>query len=61
MNFADRIQMVISTLDGLDIKATKNNLDRTLGSIQELERIRDELMINDIKTEEAQDGNADSE
>ena len=61
MNFADRIQMVISTLEGLDIKATKNNLDRTLGSIQELERIRDELMINDIKTEEAQDGNADSE
>ena len=55
MSYADRIQMVISTLEGLDIKATANNMDRLLGSMQELARIRDELR------KEAQDGSSDSE
>ena len=54
MDYSIQIQNVITTLEGLEIKATYNNMDRLLGCMQVLAKIRDEL--REVKTE-----NADSE
>lgn len=43
MDTASMIQAVISTLEGLDIKSTYENMDRLLGCMQTLKKIRDEL------------------
>ena len=40
---AAKIQVVISTLEGLNIKSTYENMNRLLGSMQALEEIKDEL------------------
>jgi len=40
---AAKIQVVISTLEGLNIKSTYENMNRLLGSMQALEAIKDEL------------------
>ena len=57
MDYSIQIQNVITTLEGLEIKATYNNMDRLLGCMQLLAKIRDGLR----KTPEVNDGNADSE
>ena len=41
---AKTIQMVINTLETLDIKATAFNMETLLGCMQTLARLRDELM-----------------
>lgn len=46
-----RLRLIASTLTGVTIVSTKNNLDRMLGSIQELESISAKL------EKEAADGN----
>lgn len=53
--FAEKIQAVINTLEGLDIKSTYDNMNKILGCMQVLAGIRDEL------NKEALNGNADSE
>ena len=35
----NKLRLVVSTLEGLDIKATKNNMDRLLGCIQAIEQV----------------------
>ena len=40
---ANRIQIVINTLQDLDIKSTFDNMNRLMGALHELARIRDEL------------------
>ena len=57
MDYATNIQNVITTLEGLEIKSSYDNMDRLLGCMQLLARIRDELR----KKPEVNDGNADSE
>ena len=51
---ANRIQMVINTIEQLDIKSTYDNMNRLLGCMQTLADIRDRL-------QEVKDGNADAE
>ena len=55
MDLKQDIQNVISTLEGLDIKATYDNMNRLLGCMQVLANVRDAL-----KTE-VKDGTADVE
>ena len=57
MDYAKDIQIVISTLEGLEIKSTYENMDRLLGCLQLLAKIRDELQ----KTPEVKDGNDHAE
>lgn len=57
MNYATDIQNVITTLEGLQITSSYGNMDRLLGCMQLLARIRDELR----KKPEVNDGNADAE
>lgn len=57
MDHAAQIQNVITTLEGLEIKSTYENMDRLLGCMQVLANVRDEL----TKTPEVKDGNADAE
>ena len=52
MDHAYVIDIVIDALQGVEIKSTKDNLDKMLGSIQALERIRDEILAT---PKEAQD------
>ena len=52
---ANLIQMVINTLESLDIKATYNNMDRLLGCMQSLAKVRDALNA------EVEDGNDQAE
>lgn len=49
MDTANMIQAVIRTLEGLDIKSTYSNMDKLLGCMQTLEKIRDEL--KEVKTD----------
>ena len=69
---ANRIQMVINTLQDLDIKSTFDNMNRLMGALQELARIRDELNESGGQTVELfsgdekiaevkEDGNTDAE
>ena len=55
MEQANMIQAVINTLEGLDIKSTYENMDKLLGCMQMLAKIRDELKAKEVK-----DGNADA-
>lgn len=57
MNNADTIQAVINTLEGLDIKSTYDNLDKLLGCMQTLSKVRDALKSN----AEVNDGNDHAE
>ena len=69
---AEKIQIVINTLQDLDIKSTFENMNRLMGVLQELAKIRDELdnqggeiqvlFSENEKIEEIKvDGNADTE
>lgn len=67
---AKTIQIVINTLQDLDIKSTFNNMNRLMGAIQTLAKLRDEmdqkdqgpvLELIDDDAEEQEDGNADTE
>ena len=49
------IQAVINTLQGLDIKATYDNMDKLLGCLQMLGKVRDQLNA------EVKDGNDHAE
>lgn len=40
---ANKIQLVLNTLEGLDIKATYDNMSHLLGVLQALMEVRDEL------------------
>ena len=51
-----RIQSVINTLEGLDIRSTYENMDRLLGCLQVLAKIRDDLKEKETKA----DGNPDA-
>ena len=51
-----RIQSVINTLEGLDIRSTYENMDRLLGCLQVLAKIRDDLKEKEAKA----DGNPDA-
>lgn len=57
MDCANGIQNVIATLQQLEIKSNYDNMDKMLGCLQLLAKIRDEL----TKTPEVKDGNADAE
>ena len=61
MELASKIQAVINTLEGLDIKATYDNMNRLLGSLQTLAAIRDELQAPAEVTMEVPDGNDHAE
>ena len=56
MKNAEKIQAVINTLEGLDIKSTYVNMDKLLGCLQMLAKVRDRL-----NAPEVQDGNTDAE
>ena len=56
MTTADMVQAVINTLQGLDIKATYENMDKLLGCLQMLAKVRDRLNLPEVK-----DGAADTE
>lgn len=43
MTTADMVQAVINTLQGLDIKTTYENMDKLLGCLQMLAKVRDRL------------------
>jgi len=49
-----KIQAVMNTLEGLDIKSTYDNMNRILGSLQTLAEVRDQLR-------EVANGNSDPE
>ena len=71
--YVNTIQIVINTLQDLDIKSTFDNMNRLMGAIQTLAKIRDDMetMSNDETVElfedgekvaeERKDGNADAE
>ena len=48
-NLDNDIRNVISTLEGLEIKSTYENMNRLLGCMQVLERVRDELKVISAK------------
>ena len=51
----NKIQAVINTLEGLDIKSTFDNMNKLLGCQQTLADVRDELQRREVKV----NGNAD--
>ena len=51
----NKIQAVINTLEGLDIKSTFDNMNKLLGCQQTLADVRDELQQREVKV----NGNAD--
>lgn len=53
MDTVSMIQAVISTLEGLDIKSTYENMDRLLGCMQTLEKVKDAL--REVKTDAGAD------
>ena len=56
---ANKIQVVITTLEDLDIKATYDNMNHMMGIYHTLADVRDKL--NSMKQEEQEHGNADAE
>ena len=70
---ANKVQIVINTIQDLDIKSTFDNMNRLMGAMQTLAGIRDELeAMNSAEVvelfadgekvaEERKDGNADAE
>ena len=55
---AGKVQIVINTIQDLDIKSTFSNMNRLMGAMQTLAGIRDEL---EKVAEDRNDGNADAE
>ena len=57
---AEKIQVVMNTIQDLDIKSTFDNMNHLMGVLQTLASIRDEL--KDVPVlEVSEDGNADTE
>lgn len=56
MATADMVQAVINTLSNLDIKSTYENMDKLLGCLQMLAKVRDRLNAPEVK-----DGNDQTE
>ena len=57
---AEKIQVVMNTIQDLDIKSTFDNMNHLMGVLQTLASIRDEL--KDVPVlEVSEDGNADAE
>lgn len=46
----DQIQAVINTLQELDIKATYGNLDRLLGCIQVLNKVKEQMLKEQMQS-----------
>ena len=44
MDIISGINLVIETLQGLNIQSTRDNMDKLLGSIQVLDKIRDTII-----------------
>lgn len=61
MDTAAKIQVVINTLQGLDIKASFDNVNHMMGIFQTLAAIRDELQTCDLKEVTDDAGKADTE
>lgn len=57
MDTVGMIQAIINTLQALDIKATYENMDKLLGCMQLLAKVRDALKAE----KEADDGNDHAE
>ena len=59
-DLAEKIQIVMNTIQDLDIKSTFDNMNHLMGVLQALASIRDEL--KDVPVlEVSEDGNADAE
>ena len=59
-DLSEKIQVVMNTIQDLDIKATFDNMNHLMGALQTLAFIRDEL--KDVPVlEVSEDGNADAE
>ena len=59
-DLVERIQVVMNTIQDLDIKSTFDNMNHLMGVLQELSRLRDD--VKKIKVAEvSEDGNADAE
>lgn len=59
-DLAEKIQVVMNTIQDLDIKSTFDNMNHLMGVLQALASIRDEL--KDVPVlEVSEDGNADTE
>ena len=59
-DLAEKIQVVMNTIQDLDIKSTFDNMNHLMGVLQTLASIRDEL--KDVPVlEVSEDGNADAE
>ena len=58
MSNADKIQMVINTIEKLSMPSTIDNINRLIGIYQNLLQIRDELAKQEEVTEDA--GKADT-
>jgi uncharacterized coiled-coil DUF342 family protein len=58
---AEKIQIVINTIQDLEIKSTFDNMNRLMGAIQTLAALRDELNRQAHVQEEKTDGHADAE
>ena len=59
-DLAEKIQVVMNTIQDLDIKPTFDNMNHLMGVLQALASIRDEL--KDVPVlEVSEDGNADTE
>lgn len=59
-DLAEKIQVVMNTIQDLDIKSTFDNMNHLMGVLQTLASIRDEL--KDVPVlEVSEDGNADTE
>ena len=56
METADMVQAVINTLGNLDIKSTYENMDKLLGCMQMLAKVRDRLNAPEVN-----DGNDHAE
>ena len=48
MATADMVQAVINTLGSLDIKSTYENMDKLLGCLQMLAKVRDRLNLAEV-------------
>ena len=64
MELANRVQMVMNTLEQLDIKANYDTMNKLLGCLQALAKVRDELIRQQAVSEDppvsGQDGDTDA-
>ena len=61
MDTSAKIQIVINTIQGLDIKASFDNVNHMMGILKTLAAIRDELQTCDLKEVTNDAGKADAE